>query len=81
VTQSNSETLEWFAVDLDSQDTGLDEVYHHYIDPQRGAATDDELMALPTLTAVCGYVSPPKVMFPEGTMSVCPKCETIWSAR
>jgi hypothetical protein len=76
-TQTTTKVDQDIATDLDSLDASMDRVYSHFVDPQQGATTDDELFALSIVAALCGYAFPPKVMFPKGAMSICPKCRAI----
>jgi len=84
MTQSNTQTVDWFALDLDSLDISMDKVHAHFVDPQQGAVTNKELFALPTLTAICGYAFPPKVdlgMRFKTDPILCPKCRSLWGSR
>jgi predicted Zn-ribbon and HTH transcriptional regulator len=78
VTQSTIEIVDQFTHDLDSLDTSMDKVYAHFVFPQQGMDSEVEIMALPTVKALCGYAFAPKVFFPNGSASTCPKCIAIW---
>jgi hypothetical protein len=77
-TQTNTEIEEQFALELDSLDTSLDKVRFHLIMPQQGAFTHEELLALPELTALCGYVTRSKRPGPPTGPLICPKCLLIY---
>ena len=78
MSQSTIEMVDQFTADLDSLDTSMDNIYAHFVFPQQSMETEVEIMALPTIRALCGYVFSPKVFFPSGSPSTCPKCLAIW---
>lgn len=72
-TETDTDTT----TDLDSLDTSMDKVYGHLPPWQQGATTIAEMLALPLITAPCGYVYKPTRKLPDNTPLTCPKCKSI----
>ena len=76
-------TIHQSSLDLDSLDTSMDKVWGHYVFPQQHMTSGVEIMALPTVTALCGYVFSPRRQwaFNPGSPLICPTCNRIWKTR
>jgi Protein of unknown function (DUF3039) len=83
MTQTTIEIAQECVTDLDSLDTSLDKVWGHYVFPQQDMTSEVEIMALPTVKALCGYVFSPKRQwaFHPDNPTLCPKCKAIWRSR
>jgi Protein of unknown function (DUF3039) len=83
MTQSTNETIQQCSLDLDSLDTSMDKVWGHFVFPQQDMTSEVEIMALPTVTALCGYVFSPKrqwAFHPDSPL-ICPACNHVWKTR
>jgi ubiquitin-protein ligase len=76
-TQATIDIDTQITTDLDSLDSSMDKVTAHLSPWQHGATTMLELMALPQVTAYCGFTFNPSRRFPKDTPLACPKCVAI----
>lgn len=78
MTTTEIETTLDVTTDLDSLDTSMDKIYaHHVIAKANGVGTMTEVMALPLIVAVCGYICKPHHRAPNDTPLLCPRCHAI----
>lgn len=77
-TLTTTEVEHEFAIELDSLDTSMDRLYAHYVYPQQGAYTAEEIMALPVIVALCGYTFRHRKRYDLNNPLTCPRCHSIY---
>jgi hypothetical protein len=85
-TRTTTDIEEQFALDLDSLEASMNRLYFHYVLPQQGATTVEELIALPSSTAMCGFVFTVSEAVGGGSatrrpLTLCPSCQHAWETR
>jgi hypothetical protein len=85
-TQTAAEIEAQFALDLETIDYSIGDLYGHYVLHQQGATTRAEMMALAKVVALCGFIFKIFEGVGEGpgirrSQTLCPACQRVWETK